>query len=66
MVSVYGRLMRRATTVLIASVLLAARAEEGNAHPLHTSLAQLALNERTQTVEISLRLFADDFARAAA
>jgi hypothetical protein len=55
-----------ALAVMIAGSALVARAVSLEAHPLHTSLAQLTLDERASTVEISLRLFADDFSRAAA
>jgi hypothetical protein len=37
-----------------------------SAHPLHTSLAQVEVNTRNRTVSVSLRVFADDFTKAAA
>ena len=35
------------------------------AHPTHTSLAQMTVDSRTGVVDISLRVFADDFTAAA-
>ena len=35
------------------------------AHPLHTSLARMTVDSRTGVVDISLRVFADDFTAAA-
>ena len=35
------------------------------AHPLHTSFATLTVDERTGIVEVSLRVFVDDFTSAA-
>ena len=35
------------------------------AHPLHTSLAQMTIDARTGTVNVSLRVFVDDFTAAA-
>ncbi|HEV2669883.1 MAG TPA: DUF6702 family protein [Gemmatimonadales bacterium] len=34
------------------------------AHPLHTTLTQLAYSDRDGTVEVSVRVFADDFRAA--
>ena len=34
-------------------------------HPLHTSLAQVSFDTHAKTVNISLRVFVDDFTRAA-
>ena len=38
--------------------------ERAEAHPLHTSLAQLAYDPKTGAVQLSLRVFVDDFTRA--
>lgn len=37
-----------------------------SAHPLHTSLAEVVVDSRSGIVSVSLRVFADDFAKAAA
>ena len=37
-----------------------------SAHPLHTSLAQVEVDTRNRTISVSLRVFADDFSKAAA
>lgn len=34
-------------------------------HPLHTSFAQLTFDDRSKTVEVSLKVFVDDFSSAA-
>jgi len=36
------------------------------AHPLHTSFAELNFDPRTKTVQVSLRVFVDDYSAAAA
>jgi hypothetical protein len=36
-----------------------------DAHPLHTTLAELAYDERTHLVHVTVRVFADDFAALA-
>ena len=41
------------------------RSERAEAHPLHTSLAELTYDARTGAVQLSLRVFVDDFTRAA-
>lgn len=41
------------------------RSERAEAHPLHTSLAELTYDARTGAVQVSLRVFVDDFTRAA-
>lgn len=38
--------------------------ERAEAHPLHTSMAELAYDSRTGAVQLSLRVFVDDFTRA--
>ena len=39
--------------------------ERAEAHPLHTSLAELTYDPKTGAVQLSLRVFVDDFTRAA-
>ena len=34
-------------------------------HPLHTSFAQLTIDSRARSIEVSLRVFVDDFTEAA-
>ena len=41
------------------------RSERAEAHPLHTSLAELTYDPKTGAVQLSLRVFVDDFTRAA-
>ena len=38
--------------------------ETAEAHPLHTSLAELIVDPRTGVVQLSLRVFVDDFTKA--
>ncbi|HUQ47667.1 MAG TPA: DUF6702 family protein [Gemmatimonadaceae bacterium] len=40
------------------------RSERAEAHPLHTSLAELTYDAKTGAVQVSLRVFVDDFTRA--
>jgi hypothetical protein len=62
--------MRAPTHAAIAAVLcvaaLASHPREAGAHPLHTTLAQLTYDERTHTLESSIRVFAGDLAAAVA
>ena len=39
--------------------------ERAEAHPLHTSLAELVVDQKTGAVQLSLRVFVDDFTKAA-
>ena len=61
---------RRCAVIAIAlSLCVAAIASvprEAEAHPLHTTLVQLTYDERTRTMESSIRVFASDFAAAVA
>ncbi len=41
------------------------RSDRAEAHPLHTSLAELTYDAKTGAVQLSLRVFVDDFTRAA-
>jgi hypothetical protein len=54
-----------AAAILAISPALDSRSIAG-AHPLHTSLAQVQVDTRNRTVSVSLRVFADDFGKAAA
>lgn len=49
--------------LLLSPVLMTSGRAE--AHPLHTSLAELTYDARTGAVQVSLRVFVDDFTRAA-
>lgn len=52
-----------AVTLLVSPAFVAS--ERAEAHPLHTSLAELAYDKKTGAVQLSLRVFVDDFTRAA-
>lgn len=41
-------------------------ASAANAHPLHTSLAQVTIDSRRRSVEVTLKVFLDDLTKAAA
>jgi hypothetical protein len=62
-VSVRRALLRAAS---IATCALASHAAAGAAHPLHTSLAQLAYEPSRRELTVSVRVFADDFGAAVA
>ena len=51
---------------LAVAMLLAAVARPAQAHPLHTTLAELSYDPATRVLNVSLRVFADDFAAAVA
>jgi len=62
---------RRVTCSLALAFVLAAMAlttgpNEANAHPLHTTLAQLTYHDHERALEGSIRVFAGDFAAAVA
>lgn len=61
--------MRRFAVLSVIAGLLVSPAimpsERAEAHPLHTSLAELAYDTGTGAVQLSLRVFVDDFSRAA-
>ncbi len=40
------------------------RSESAEAHPLHTSLAELSYDSKTGALALSLRVFVDDFTKA--
>lgn len=51
--------------VLLASAPIAGRGGTAAAHPLHTSLAEVKYDARRGTIDVSLRVFTDDFTTAA-
>lgn len=59
----------RLSALALAAALLVSpaffRNEQAEAHPLHTSLAELAYDQKTGAVQLSLRVFVDDFTKAA-
>ena len=61
---VAGGAVRRAIGVAAGVILLVAAGRPLGAHPLHTSLAELAYNPSARTVQVSLRVFVDDFSSA--
>ncbi len=57
---------RQLVVVLAASLIcIATNAERAEAHPLHTSLAELTYDQRSGAVVLSLRVFVDDYTKAA-
>ena len=56
--------VRRATSVTAGVCLLVATARPASAHPLHSSLAELAYDPAARAVQVSLRVFVDDFSSA--
>lgn len=61
--------MRKLSLVALVAALALSPAfmssEQAQAHPLHTSLAGLTYDAKTGAVQLSLRVFVDDFSRAA-
>ena len=57
------RFRSAALSALAASLLFAAPAV-ANAHPLHTSLAEIGYDPKTGSILVSLRVFVDDFTNA--
>ncbi len=54
--------LRRGTGILFGAAVLAGMVPRpASAHPLHTSFAELAYDPATRVVNVSLRVFADDF-----
>jgi hypothetical protein len=62
-------MVRRLPLVALITALVLSPAfmpsERAEAHPLHTSLAELTYDQKTGAVQLSLRVFVDDFTRAA-
>jgi hypothetical protein len=50
--------------VLALGVLLVPAARAGYAHPLHTTLTQLSYDASTRVLDVSVRVFTDDFSAA--
>jgi len=59
-----GKLILATVALAIASPAFTSH-QIAEAHPLHTSLAEVSFNPRNATVDVSIRVFADDFAAAA-
>ena len=55
---------RFAVAAAAALALAAATARTGDAHPLHTTLAEVSVDAARRTVRATIRLFADDLAGA--
>jgi hypothetical protein len=55
---------RRVAVLAAALLFLALRTKPAEAHPLHTSLAELSYDQKSGTVLLSLRVFVDDYTRA--
>ena len=52
------------TVITAALITMGASVRPASAHPLHTSLAELAYDPAARTLNVSLRVFVDDFASA--
>ena len=52
--------------ISLSAIALGVAARVAEAHPLHTTLAQLTYDERSRALEGSIRVFASDFAAAVA
>lgn len=60
--------LRIVCVALVATLLVSPgfiASESAVAHPLHTSLAELVVDQKTGAVQLSLRVFVDDFTKAA-
>jgi hypothetical protein len=62
----YNARLYASVAALACSLGLLASARDAQAHPLHTTLAQLTYDERAHVLEGSIRVFAGDFAAAVA
>lgn len=60
------RKVRLGAIALLALASLALRTETAEAHPLHTSLAELSYDQKSGAVLLSLRVFVDDYTKASA
>jgi hypothetical protein len=58
------RTLRLAALFSATLISLAVNANTAEAHPLHTSLAELTYDQRSGAVLLSLRVFVDDFTKA--
>ncbi|MEO5589125.1 MAG: DUF6702 family protein [Gemmatimonadaceae bacterium] len=61
-----GRLRSTAAAALFVTLSMPAISSHqvASAHPLHTSLAELSFDRQSRTLEVSLRVFVDDFTAA--
>jgi hypothetical protein len=57
-------MVRPVRAIVISLSVAAALPSIAVAHPLHTSLAQMTVDSRTGIVDVSLRVFVDDFTAA--
>jgi hypothetical protein len=57
---------RLAIACALCACVVVGVARNADAHPLHTTLAQLTYDDRSRTLEGSIRVFAGDFAAAVA
>ncbi len=55
-----------AHAAIASALLLAAAPRPAHAHPLHTTLAELSYDPATRVLQVSLRVFTDDFTNAVA
>jgi hypothetical protein len=56
--------MARLASLPLALVVIAATARSLNAHPLHTSLAEIVYDPAAKEIRISIRVFIDDLTKA--
>jgi hypothetical protein len=56
--------LRTIATIVAAFVSLVLRTETAEAHPLHTSLAELTYDQKSGAVLLSLRVFVEDYTKA--
>jgi hypothetical protein len=61
---VVKRTLRTIATIVAVFVTVALRTETAEAHPLHTSLAELTYDQKSGAVLLSLRVFVDDYSKA--
>lgn len=59
-----GRIAAIALTLALLASPAFIASERAEAHPLHTSLAELVVDQKTGMVQLSLRVFVDDFTKA--
>lgn len=57
---------RMITALAVAALALTAAPNTGDAHPLHTTLAEVTVDASRRTVRATVRLFADDLSAALA
>jgi hypothetical protein len=59
-----GQIVLTTTSLAFASPAITSR-QIAEAHPLHTSLAEVSFSRQNATVDVSIRVFANDFSAAA-